>query len=659
MKDSPTKQELLEEVKRLRKQLTITSKGVKEKKYGLVWMDVPEEFEKNPEKNIPVPEEIKSKSIRNNDNKPTHLLFEGDNYHSLNILNQTHQGRIDLIYIDPPYNTGSEGFRYQDKRVFDTFTDGSEIPKDHPLRHSYWLSFMEKRLNQAYHLLKPEGAIFISINEEEYAQLKLLCDHIFRESNYLTSFTVKVRHNDRILKGDKDYHETTEQMLLYRKSPKFKTLKQTKDNTSIHKYVYSIEELTDNPETVQMGSKTVQVFKPGEYKITKSEPSSDKFQKINIRGSLKEGNSSGRFHMKYLEKRKHLLNYLYKVPEMGDDQFGYRYFLSRSSENKMNGFYFQGVPKNRPAAKEVPYPNFLDFEEEFNTVGYEGGIDFRNGKKPVEFLKKVINMGSENKNAIILDFFAGSGSTAHAVMEQNNIDNGNRQAILCTNNENNIAEQTTYPRLQNVIKGYTLPKNHKEVLFEIPLNAKTLVDNSEILKAREKFFQSDYQKRYDEIREEVRKNKYTIYGLIKGNRKIQGLGNSLKYYQKSFLNFDNGNDFTNKQIIEMAHKTGNLLAIAENTYEEIEVNPHFQIFGNNQKTMAIYFRADGQALDTFYQKIGQIARPVIIYFYDKHIKNHFADNCQQTSNIEFKTIPESILKIYDRFLSNLNQKTGD
>src|SRR5699024_4425853 len=145
---------------------------------------------------------------------------------------------------------------------------------------------------------------------------------------------------------------------------------------------------------------------------------------INIRGSIKEGNSSGRFHMKYLEERNNLFNYLYRVPNMGDDKFDHRYFLSRKSENNLNGFYFQGVPLSKNDTKEVPYPNFIDFEEAFNTVGYEGGVDFRNGKKPIDFIRYLFSIGTLNKNAVILDFFAGSGSTGHAVMEQNSIDGG-------------------------------------------------------------------------------------------------------------------------------------------------------------------------------------------------------------------------------------------
>ncbi len=535
MGEMSKEKELVPEIRKLKRQLAIANSRVKTAQYGLVWMEVSEAFDDELKNQLPIIEEVREKSIRNNDGKPTHILIEGDNYHSLTCLNYTHKEEVDIIYIDPPYNTGSNGFRYRDKRILDKFPDGSDVPKDHPLRHSYWLSFMHKRLELAYNLLKPEGVMFISINEDEYAQLKLLCDHIFQVSNYMITFTVKVRHEDRILKGDKDYHETTEQLLLYRKSPKFKPIKRLQDNSSIDKYIYTIEELIDNPEQIKLGSKVVLVFKPGEYRITQSAPSAEKFQKISIRGSLKEGNSSGRFHMKYLEERNHLFGYLYKVTDIGEDMYDYRYFLTRESEAKLNGFYFQGVPLNRKKIREVPYPNYLDFEEAFNSVGYEGGVEFRNGKKPVDFLKFIFSIGSLNKDAVILDFFAGSGTTAHAVMEQNYIDSGRRQAILCTNNENNIAEEVTYPRIKNVIQGYSSTKNQKEVLYEVELNPGLLLDNSAIHAVRERFFSEEFRSRYDEIKEEVRKNKYVILGVIKKEKKVPGLGNSLKYYKTSFV----------------------------------------------------------------------------------------------------------------------------
>lgn len=639
-------QELLDEIDRLQKQLELANNRVKKAKYGLVWMEAPEAFEEDSENQLPVLEEVKEKAIKNDDGKPTHILIEGDNYHALTCLNYTHKEKIDLIYIDPPYNTGSDGFRYRDKRVLETYPDGTEVPKDHPLRHSYWLSFMRKRLELAQRLLKPEGVIFISINEEEYSQLKLLCDRIFQESNYMTSFTVKVRHEDRILKGDKDYHETTEQLLLYRKSSNFKSIKRFQDNSSIYNYVYQVEELIENPEIIALGNKEVHVFKPGEYKIVKTEPSADNLQKINIRGSIKEGNSSGRFHMKYLEGRNNLFNYLYKVPNIGDDKFDHRYFLTRKSENNLNGFYFQGVPLSKNDVKEVPYPNFLDFEETFNTVGYEGGIEFRNGKKPVDFIKFLFSIGTSNKNALILDFFAGSGSTGQALMEQNNIDGGNRQAILCTNNENDIAHEVTYPRIRNVIKGYSQSRNQKEILFEVSLNSATIIDNTAILQARDKFFSEEYKQRYNEVKEEVRKDKYSIYGIIKKSSLIQGFGNSLKYYKTSFVGKNNILSASDEDKLDFARKAGYLLAIAENTLEEVEATDFYQFFENEDKTTAVYFKEELDQMEDFLEKVESIEKPVLLYLFSWGDTSDYEGLFDHIPNITIKTIPQSILEIY-------------
>lgn len=642
----PTEKELLAEIEVLKKKLEVSNNRIKTEKYGITWLDVPEAFEEESENQLPILTEVKEKAIKNDDGKPTHLLIEGDNYHSLTCLNYTHKNKIDLIYIDPPYNTGSDGFRYKDKRVLDKYPDGTEVPKDHPLRHSYWLSFMNKRLELASSLLKDDGVIFVSINEEEYASLKLLCDKIFQESNYLTTFTVKVRHEDRILKGDKDFHETTEQLLLYRKSNKFKTIKRLQDNTSISKYVYQIEELIDNPEKITFGNKEVEIFKPEEYRVIKTEPSSDNFQKINIRGSIKEGNSSGRFHMKYLEERNNLFNYLYKVPNIGDDKYEYRYFLTRKSENNSNGFYFQGVPQSKNDIKEVPYPNFLDFEEAFNNVGYEGGITFRNGKKPTDFIKFLISIGCLKKDAVILDFFAGSGSTGQAVMEQNNIDKGKRQVILCTNNEADIAHQVTHPRLLNVINGYKQTKNQREVLFELPLKPSNIKNNTAILNAIDEY--SEVKDRYDEIKQEVRKDKFVISGVIKKQNDIPGLGNSLKYYKTDFVGSNNILSATDEDKSNLAHKAGYLLSIAENTLEEIELSKCYQLFENDKKVTAIYFKEELTEMEVFLDKVESIKKPIALYLFSWGNRSEFESLFDHLDHITIKTIPQPILEIYKK-----------
>lgn len=148
------------------------------KKYGLVWEEHEEDVDIKMQTNIPVFTEVKEKEIAGEPNSNLYnFLLEGDNLHSLKLVEKTHKGKIDVIYIDPPYNTGNKDFVYNDTQVAyeDTF------------RHSKWLSFMAERLKIAKKLLTKQGMIFISIDDNENAQLKLLCDSILGEQNYITS----------------------------------------------------------------------------------------------------------------------------------------------------------------------------------------------------------------------------------------------------------------------------------------------------------------------------------------------------------------------------------------------------------------------------------------------------------------------------------------
>src|SRR3989338_514176 len=184
-----TEKELLQQkenhILKLEKEIEKWKKAVKTQHYGLVWLDVPEGFEDDVENKLPILEDVPTKGIKSKDTEPTHLLIEGDNYHALTCLNYTHKSKIDVIYIDPPYNTGEDGFRYKDKRILDKYPDGTDVLKDHPFRHSYWLSFMRKRLELSKDLLTKDGVIFISIDDNEFAQLKLLTDSIFGETSLL------------------------------------------------------------------------------------------------------------------------------------------------------------------------------------------------------------------------------------------------------------------------------------------------------------------------------------------------------------------------------------------------------------------------------------------------------------------------------------------
>ena len=213
-----TNEELQLRIRELEKENAKLHSQIKKARYGLVWLDVPEGFERETENQIPVLEEVKDKAIKNDDGKPTHIIIEGDNYHALTCLNYTHKGKIDVIYIDPPYNTGSDGFTYKDKRFLKEFPDGSPVPKDHPLRHSYWLSFMSKRLELAKNLLSDKGVIFISIDDNEQANLKLLCDKIFGEENYIGNYIWRKKYGGG--QASEYFAVEHEYISVYRKSVK-------------------------------------------------------------------------------------------------------------------------------------------------------------------------------------------------------------------------------------------------------------------------------------------------------------------------------------------------------------------------------------------------------------------------------------------------------
>lgn len=333
-----------------------------------------------------------------NDPNTENMIIHGDNLLALKALLPEYEGKAKCIYIDPPYNTGN-AFEYYDDSV----------------EHSTWLSLMKPRLELLRMLLKDDGVIFVHIDNSEQAYLKVLMDEIFQRDNFITTFIIKVRHSERMLKGDKDIHDVAEYVHCYKKSKAFKIAKkrQVETNDPFNDYVWTIKTL-NNGEAITLGNKECRFFKPGQYEFIRSVGNDKGFKKINIRGGLREGNSSGRFYVAHIENRiiKEGYNVLYMVPGIGDDGSGCRYFLSRENEKKKNGNYFQGVPQTRISSKELPYPSFFDFVGSFNRVGYEGVVEFRNSKKPEALIKLFLEISNSSKNDLVIDSFLGSGTTA-------------------------------------------------------------------------------------------------------------------------------------------------------------------------------------------------------------------------------------------------------
>ena len=452
-----------------------------EKKYGLVWEEHEEEVDKQLVHNIPVFREIEDKKIVADENADFNFLLEGDNLHSLKLLEKTHKGKVDVIYIDPPYNTGSkeENFSYDDNRV----------DKKDAFKHSKWLSFMNERIRVSRNLLKDDGLICISIDENEQASLKLLCDDIFGEENYLSTHHIQVRYTNKSLNEDSDWQPVMEYVYIYTKSKFLFKANKPSEDYDLSKFKYKIKELT-NGHTIRISDRDVTIFKSGEWDIAEEDGSINGLKETWASGSIvRQGGTAAEFLSKYLIDRKEIdgLNVLYKIHGMGvtGDGLGYRYVTGPKKKNAIRGKFYTGVPIERreelitgTSIKTKPIPNYYDFSGDFGNIRHEGKVSFNNGKKPIKLLKELINYHM-NKNAVILDYFAGSGTTGHAVMQLNKEDGGNRKYILCTNNENNICEKITYQRMENIQE--QLPHNLKYYKTEfIP----KLSEDEEILSSK-------------------------------------------------------------------------------------------------------------------------------------------------------------------------------
>jgi hypothetical protein len=211
--------------------------------------------------------------------------------------------------------------------------------------------------------------------------------------------------------------------------------------------------------------------------------------------------------------------------------------------------------------KYRPIVNFYDYSGDFGNIRHEGGVDFRSGKKPTKMLKNLISL-NKNKNAIVLDFFAGSGSTGQAVMDLNEEDSGTRQFILVTNNENKIMQKTCYTRIKNVIEGY----NNNDAV-----------------------------------------------------------GNSIRYFKTGFVGKNNILQADDADKIELAHNAGGMLAVAENTFDKVETNDYWQIFESPKQYTAVYFREEFGKFDDFINRVKKLKRPVAVYIFSWEKELEFDD----------------------------------
>ena len=558
-----TKDELIKRIEALEKR----------KKYGLVWDEerTKEKFETDADGKLPVLKEVKSKEIKTDQDKPTHILIEGDNYHALSVLNYTHERAVDVIYIDPPYNTGNKDFRFND----------SYVDREDPYRHSKWLSFMRKRLVLARNLLKDSGIIVVSIDDNELAQLRLLCNEVFFERNFVAILPTIMN-----LKGNQDqfgFAGTHEYTLVY-----------CKDINGAHINHFNIDEQEVQEKWQEDGSG---FFKRGaNLKASGAEATRQDRPKMYFPVFVSKDD---RVYVTEDDKPPAILkgkcDEIYPKTEGKEMRWRWekKKFVNDSAEIIVvrNNGEISLYKKQRPSLSDLPSrkPKTLFYKPEYSSRNGTnllklmfGGKIFDN-PKPLELIKDLIFL-TTSKQATVLDFMAGSGTTGHSVLALNRSDGGKRQFILCTNNENNICSDVCYPRLQKVIRGF--------------------------------------KKANDET--------------------VEGFGGNLKYYRTAFVPqepTDKNKELLTKEAVEM-------LCLRENTFEFVSETDSFKLFKNKDHYTGIVF--DQLAIPKFKKAVSKFDKPISVYVFslgDDDFSDEFTD---MKKAVRVCPRPEAILRVYRR-----------
>lgn len=546
------------------------------KTYGLVWEDKPEDVEERLREELPILTEVPERVIISEDNDaPNHILIEGDNLEALAILAYTHEGKIDVIYIDPLYNTGNKDFIYND----------SYVDKEDSYRHSKWLSFMSRRLKIAKKLLSDRGVIFISIDDNEQAQLKLLCDEIFGADRFITNLIWQKKTGAADANG---IAIITEYILVYCLDPQNakNIFSYNKNAFDIKRYRYTDEfEKIRGPfyyDSLDRGS--IQYSDGLNYGIEAPDGSM-----IFQNGRLSFVNDGWTWKWSKEKVEWGIKNKFIEIVPTNKKKNGWavKYKIYLNVDNEGNAI-----------EKSVPYKNLIsgilnaDAANDIKTIFNSKAFSYA---KPIELIKLFINLIA-NKKGIILDFFAGSGTTLHATMQLNAEDGGHRQCILVTNNENNICEEVTYERNRRVIQGYTNAKGEE------------------------------------------------VAGLTKNN---------LRYYRTGFV----GRNRSMQNMRKLVNLATDMLCIKEDLYTEQNTfggqktyKGIFRYFDDGKKQMLVIYREEAidELVDIIYDM--DIPQPIKVYVFSPSEDPWEGSFDDVSDKVELCALPQAIYNTYRRIL---------
>lgn len=519
---------------------------LRDKKYGLVWEEHSEEVDEILQENIPVLCADPDRRLCKNPSLPWSFIIEGDNLQALYLLEKTHRGKVDCIYIDPPYNTGARDWKYNNDYV-----DSNDI-----FRHSHWLSMMYQRLMIAKNILKSDGVLVCAIDENELATLTLLLEEVFG-TDYHTD-TICIIHNPRGVQGDNFSYTNEYALFVYRKGS------HPIGAREIDKEDIDWRDLRDNGhESLREDAATCfyaikikdgKIVGFGENKTsdTSFHPKRNENEEdgtISIYPIDKNGiEHKWRYNRESVERIKHLLR-VKNIKGVWDIELGKDFGTYRTvwTDKKYDSNEY-----GTKLINDIVPSNDFDFPKSLYNV-YEC----------------IYSITKDRPNAVIVDFFAGSGTTGHAVLLMNSLLGGNRKFILCTNNaigdkrekefkkqypqlvdENGyiiecsdefaeyaekygIARSITFPRMKGVIAGYRSDKGEKVILYEIKITVKMLTDSKKNQKLQDEIRKAidQYTDKYDDIKIVYEEEALRIYGTGQSHTDVKGLGGNLKYFK--------------------------------------------------------------------------------------------------------------------------------
>lgn len=434
------------------------------------------------------------------------LVIHGDNLHALKALLPLYAGKVDCIFIDPPYNTGNEGWCYNDNvnaPMIREWLASNPIGIEDGLRHDKWCAMMWPRLRLLHDLLSDAGSFWMTLDDNEVHAAKLMLDEIFGSGSFIRSVVwqnkVSPANDAKFFSDDFDH------LLVYAKNADLWSvdgLERTEDQTSYY----------SNPDQDPRGP-----WNSATYTCNKSH-----IERPNLYYPIVNPNTGKQIWPKKsavwrFSQERHIAIEREKRLFWGVD--------GKSEKPRLKLFLSEAgnvVPRSVWPYKEVGHTQgaMTDLKKIISDAQLQT-------LKPVELLQRVISLGSVDRNALILDSFAGSGTTAHAVLEANKRDGGDRKFILVEMED--YADRLTAERVRRVMQGYEFKGTQKTELLREKLSWRTIANASELVAKVDEVEQSLFASEFDKIKKEIKDGELVVTGEKSVEERAEGLGGSFTY----------------------------------------------------------------------------------------------------------------------------------